>query len=129
MVMASNTEHGSRAGLSERFKLAQLLLLWLTIIMTSPVRPNSTPSVAAALAVKRALPKKLLIGYGHNADHVRTAVHDGVNVVCWVFMDIVATENNDGESSSHRELLETGEKNIAKRKAEIKTEEKKTDKS
>ena len=43
----------------------------------------------------RQLPKKLLIGYGVHSDRVRQAVHDGVNVVIWAFMDIVAVNHNN----------------------------------
>jgi len=38
----------------------------------------------------RELPDRVLIGYGSNIDRVRTAVHDGVNVVIWAFLDVVA---------------------------------------
>ena len=50
----------------------------------------------------RALPEKLLIGYGIHCDRVRTAVHDGVNVVIWAFMNIV---ENTGEEDAVGECL------------------------
>ena len=58
---------------------------WTTIVM-------STLLAAEALSPPplRQLPEKILIGYGHNCDHVRAAVEDGVNVVIWVFLNIVA---------------------------------------
>jgi hypothetical protein len=62
------------------------------------------------LANKRSLPEKMLIGYGTNCEHVRKAVQDGVNIVIWAFLDIVATTSDDGvlhDSSTHRELLES----------------------
>jgi len=38
----------------------------------------------------RQLPSRLLIGYGSDCTKVRRAVEDGVNVVIWSFLDIVA---------------------------------------
>jgi Glycosyl hydrolase family 1 len=35
------------------------------------------------------LPTNVLIGYGSNCEAVRRAVHDGVNIVIWSFVDVV----------------------------------------
>lgn len=90
----------------------RLLLLWLAILMTSQ-------AVNALSMPKRPLPEKVLIGYGHNCDNVRKAVHDGVNIVIWAFLNIVAKEEAE-EESTHRELLEGD--NTVGQKAEVKTD-------
>lgn len=97
-------------------RFVKLLLFCLAAIMTSGIH-----STATALAVRRALPRKMLIGYGHNCENVRKAVKDGVNVVIWVFLDIVAVEEG---SSMHRELLESSEKSssYSRTRAEIRTD-------
>lgn len=43
---------------------------------------------------RRTLPDRLLIGYtsSHNLTQVETAVQQGVNVIIWAFLDIVATD-------------------------------------
>jgi Glycosyl hydrolase family 1 len=38
------------------------------------------------------LPAKVLIGYGSDCDAVRQAVHDGVNIVIWSFVDVVRVD-------------------------------------
>jgi hypothetical protein len=68
--------------------------------MASPITPGN----------KRSLPPTMLIGYGTNCEHVRKAVQDGVNIVIWAFLDIVATASDHGaghDASTHRELLES----------------------
>jgi Glycosyl hydrolase family 1 len=35
------------------------------------------------------IPERVLVGYGSNCDAVRQAVHDGVNIVIWSFLDVV----------------------------------------
>jgi len=46
------------------------------------------------------LPRKVLIGYGSNCDAVRTAVHSGVNIVMWSFLDVVVVNNATRISTS-----------------------------
>lgn len=36
----------------------------------------------------RALPEKVIIGYGSDCDAVREAIRDGVNIVMWSFLDV-----------------------------------------
>ena len=38
------------------------------------------------------LPAKVLIGYGSDCDAVRQAVHDGVNIVIWSFIDVARVD-------------------------------------
>ncbi|CAB9498957.1 expressed unknown protein [Seminavis robusta] len=79
--------------------------------MASPTRSRN----------RRPLPAKMLIGYGTNCDRVRKAVHDGVNIVIWAFMDIVAVDN-EHEDSDHRELLESQTDTDTPRRGRIKTD-------
>lgn len=64
-----------------RFSQSSLLLLCLSIALFDYI---------TALAQRRALPERLLIGYGSQIDKIREAVQSGVNVVIWAFADIVA---------------------------------------
>ena len=54
------------------------------------------------------LPAKVLIGYGSDCDAVRQAVHDGVNIVIWSFIDVVridyATYTSSSKQFRHRVL-------------------------
>ena len=88
-----------------RAVLLQKLCYLLIFIMACRGRDSSAVAAVDALATHhsrqqlpvRALPEKLLIGYGIHCDHVRTAVHDGVNVVIWAFMNIVENTEAVGE--------------------------------
>ncbi|KAL7530946.1 hypothetical protein ACHAWF_003566 [Thalassiosira exigua] len=67
------------------------------VIIASSLISHDSDVVAAATVsppLKRDLPQKVLIGYAsHNLENVRKAViEDGVNVVIWAFMDIVAVD-------------------------------------
>lgn len=95
-------------------------ILWVAFSVVMSTTTNSALAQALSSSVKlppplRQLPTKLLIGYGHNCDHVRTAVHDGVNLVIWVFMNIVAAcdieadERTKLESTEARRLHEMKE--------------------
>lgn len=69
----------------------------MAVVLGASAVPFSGAAATAVAAVLprgspvRSLPDKLLIGYGSNCDKVRQAVEDGVNVVIWSFLDIVAT--------------------------------------
>lgn len=54
--------------------------------------------------VSRPLPDKLVIGYGSSISAVRKAVHEGLNVVIWSFLDVVTTIEPDADmaASTHR---------------------------
>jgi hypothetical protein len=80
---------------------------------------------AMASQIKRPLPPKMLIGYGTNCEHVRKAVQDGVNVVIWAFLDIVAATSDAGghDQSTHRELLESSVEDLNRyNRGKIKTD-------
>lgn len=46
------------------------------------------------------LPRKVLVGYGSNCNAVRTAVHSGVNIVMWSFLDVVVVDHATQISTS-----------------------------
>ena len=77
----------------------------------------------------RALPEKLLIGYGIHCDHVRTAVHDGVNVVIWAFMNIVENTKAVGECfgdttetvPSRQQQQKQQQRDLSQKRTKIKT--------
>jgi Glycosyl hydrolase family 1 len=48
------------------------------------------------------LPKKVLIGYGSDCNAVRRAVHDGVNIVVWSFIDVVRIDIATDASASNQ---------------------------
>jgi hypothetical protein len=47
------------------------------------------------------LPAKVLIGYGSDCDAVRQAVHDGVNIVIWSFVDVAQVDFATYRSTSN----------------------------
>eukprot|EP00978_Attheya_sp_CCMP212_P038569 scaffold192250_cov49-Attheya_sp.AAC.2 len=52
-------------------------------------------ALASMVLAPRALPEALVIGYAHNAGaKVEKAIQQGVNVVCWSFVDMVARDND-----------------------------------
>jgi len=98
--------------ISRLFSLFVLVCIFVIAEESLALAPTSSSTTRPYQPVnnkmRRQLPEKLLIGYGINVDKVRKSVHDGVNVVIWAFMDIVAATAADSASSStHRELQES----------------------
>jgi hypothetical protein len=60
----------------------------------------------ARAATDKSIPGKVLMGYGSRCESVRQAVHDGVNIVTWSFLDVRAVNcsqvlDDKGLSHSH----------------------------
>ena len=51
---------------------------------------------------RKLLPAKVLIGYGSDCDAVRKAVHDGVNIVIWSFIDVTRVDLAKYSSTSNQ---------------------------
>jgi chitinase len=63
--------------------------------------------LAQKACVNRQLPEKVLIGYGSDLEAVRRAVHQGVNVVTWAFIDFVRV--TDVADTLERRILQAEE--------------------
>jgi hypothetical protein len=61
---------------------------------------------------RKRLPKRLLIGYGSDVEKVRTAVHAGVNVVIWSFLEVKALPVDeikcDDDNNSNLDTMRAG---------------------
>ena len=85
----------------------QLVILTTLLLLQRIIAITSAPSLKI-----RQLPNRVLIGYtsGHNYTKVKQSiVNDGVNVVIWSFIDIVATPTtpNNTTLSSHNGHIRT----------------------
>ncbi|GKY91453.1 hypothetical protein MPSEU_000117600 [Mayamaea pseudoterrestris] len=64
---------------------------------------DQSRQLAQKACANRQLPEKVLIGYGSDLEAVRKAVHHGVNVVTWAFIDFVRV--GDVTDDARRKML------------------------
>jgi Glycosyl hydrolase family 1 len=81
-------------------------------ILTKQARRYRDLSRATLVPRNRRIPERVLIGYGQGCDAVRNAIHDGVNIVIWAFLDVTlkgkmtSNDRHLGDSSGSRDGIE-----------------------
>jgi Glycosyl hydrolase family 1 len=70
-------------------------------VLANHARRQRDLSRAKLVSRNRRLPERVLIGYGQGCDAVRNAIHDGVNIVIWAFLDVTL---EDRMTSNDRHL-------------------------